>query len=151
MRFIARTLMFSVSLAATFAHAQTIPAGTFKHIIIVVQENRTPDNIFGSAPSTAGEGCGTEDAFEPGVDIHNGGPASGKGIQCSISLPMNVGSPDPNHSHKNGWVPQYDSGGMDGFCQIVKNGVCEVFVRAPHRCATVLRHRDELRFRKLLL
>jgi|SRR5579872_710986 len=32
---------------ASVAAAQTIPTGTFKHIIIVIQENRTPDNLFG--------------------------------------------------------------------------------------------------------
>jgi phospholipase C len=35
------------TLGATLAAAQ-ISQGTFKHIIIVVQENRTPDNLFGA-------------------------------------------------------------------------------------------------------
>ena len=38
-------------LSATPATAQTIPPGTFKHIIIIVQENRTPDNLFGAGPA----------------------------------------------------------------------------------------------------
>jgi phospholipase C len=38
------------------------PAVVFKHVVIVVQENRTPDNLFGSAPH-----------FEKGVDIGTSG------------------------------------------------------------------------------
>ena len=30
------------------AQAQTLP--TFRHIVVILQENRTPDNLFGSAP-----------------------------------------------------------------------------------------------------
>lgn len=56
---------------AALAQAQTLP--TFRHIVVIFQENRTPDNLFGSAPS-GGTMCGSEDPFEPGVDIRNGGP-----------------------------------------------------------------------------
>ena len=65
MKFAAKSLLFLMSLAATFTYAQTLPPGTFKHIIIVVQENRTPDNLFGSGSS--GTKCGIEVPFEPGV------------------------------------------------------------------------------------
>lgn len=40
--------VLSAACLAAFANAQTIPAGTFKHIIIIVQENRTPDNLLGA-------------------------------------------------------------------------------------------------------
>jgi phospholipase C len=56
MRFIAKILLLSAFTAATFAYAQTLP--TFQHIIVIVQENRTPDNLFGSNTT-----------FEPGVDL----------------------------------------------------------------------------------
>ena len=58
--------LFGVALVS----AQTIPVGTFKHIIIVIQENRTPDNLFGAAPANP---CNSENPFEPGVDIQGGG------------------------------------------------------------------------------
>jgi hypothetical protein len=38
MKFAAKSLLFLMSLALTFAYAQTLPY--FQHIIIVVQENR---------------------------------------------------------------------------------------------------------------
>jgi phospholipase C len=79
-------LSFSL-LAPIFAHTQAIPQGTFQHIIIVVQENRTPDNLFGSAPSV-GATCGSPDPFEAGVDIDNGGwgtPPNGVRRKSAIS------------------------------------------------------------------
>jgi phospholipase C len=48
------------ALAGGAAQAQA--QARFKHIILVIQENRTPDNLFGSNPS-----------FEPGVDIATSG------------------------------------------------------------------------------
>jgi hypothetical protein len=53
-------------------------APTFKHIIIVVQENRTPDNLFGGNPT-----------FELGVDVQQG--ASGQWCLGACF--------SPDHSH----------------------------------------------------
>jgi phospholipase C len=50
MKFTARILLLA-SLSATFAVATCNQAGKFCHIIIVIiviQENRTPDNLFGA-------------------------------------------------------------------------------------------------------
>jgi phospholipase C len=122
MKLAAKSLLFLIALAATTALAQTIPIGTFKHIIIIVQENRTPDNLFGSAPS--GTKCGIEDPFEPGVDIENGGyayvPISRtlrvRELICNTSQPMNNGPIfDPGHFYAD-WTSDYNSGNMDGFC-----------------------------------
>jgi phospholipase C len=118
-------------LATPFANAQTIPQGTFQHIIIIVQENRTPDNLFSSAPSLAR--CGVGDPFEPGVDIDNGGygtpPGQNRQEICNLSEPMNTQTILPDHHYFDtrqgyygqGWLHQYDNGGMDGFCEIVSN------------------------------
>jgi phospholipase C len=127
MRFIARILLLLVSLAPTFTYAQTIPPGTFKHIIIVVQENRTPDNLFGAG----GRPCGSEDPFETGADIETGGfafvPQSNGTVQygpiCNSSLPLSAWDPniptpkvvDPDHSY-GGWGQDYAGGSLNGFC-----------------------------------
>jgi phospholipase C len=112
MRFIARILILLASLAATFTHAQTnIPQ--VQHVIIVVQENRTPDNLFGS------------DAFAqtrqlPGADLTQTG-------LCSITGPwtlqsIGLGSTcNPNHL-RAAWKSTYDSGKMDGACTITASG-----------------------------
>lgn len=78
MRFTTRILLL-VSLAATLTYAQTLPS--FQHVIIVFQENRTPDNLFGSSPN-----------FETGVDLR--APASGQWCLGACF--------DPNHTH-GGW------------------------------------------------
>jgi phospholipase C len=116
-KFAAKSLLL-VSVAAAFAHAQTIPPNAFSHIIIIIQENRTPDNMFGSGPS--GTKCGTEDPFEPGVDIENGGyvyiPVTMGGpydkLICNISLPMNDAPLDPHHFYED-WFTDYRSGNKE--------------------------------------
>jgi phospholipase C len=68
--------LFLAALAfASCAAAQTIPANTFKHIIIIVQENRTPDNLFGywATGQPSGAGCTPSSAPFTGADIYNGG------------------------------------------------------------------------------
>lgn len=51
--------LLSLLLSAAMHGQTTVPA--FKHVVIIVQENRTPDNLFGSA-APAGI-CGTQDDF----------------------------------------------------------------------------------------
>jgi phospholipase C len=62
--FFSKKNMLALLLAAT-ANAATAEAHVFKHIIVVIQENRTPDNLFGSNPK-----------FEPDVDIARQGKTS---------------------------------------------------------------------------
>jgi hypothetical protein len=136
MKFAAKSLLFLMSLAATFTYAQTLPPGTFKHIIIVVQENRTPDNLFGSGSS--GTKCGIEVPFEPGVDIENGGNVTGQQQpQCLIPLPLNSWDAtlnggqivDPGHYYAD-WGIDYDKGSMDGFCHKFGN-TCPEYSYVP--------------------
>jgi len=66
-------------------HAQSRPP--FKHIIIVFQENRTPDNLFGSNP-----------AFEPGVDIASAGVNS-RGVTVKLTARPLEDCYDIAHTH----------------------------------------------------
>jgi phospholipase C len=70
-KFMLKAVVLFALFVAVVAQAQTLP--TFRHIVVISLENRTPDNLFGSAPF-GGTTCGSEDPFEPGVDIRNGGP-----------------------------------------------------------------------------
>jgi hypothetical protein len=64
-----------------------------QHVIVLIQENRTPDNLFGS------------DAFAsqrqlPGADLVQHGLCGPKKIPLQ---PLNLGNVcDPKHSHKRG-------------------------------------------------
>jgi hypothetical protein len=57
MKFAAHAMLFT-ALAATFVHAQTQTNlyPQVQHVIIVVQENRTPDNLFNQDVALAANG-----------------------------------------------------------------------------------------------
>lgn len=81
-------------MASTAAYSQTLP--TFDHIVIIVQENRTPDNLFGSAPFSTK--CSGQDDFEPGVDIQDWGYI-GTTPTCFTAHPLGSDPVNPDHSH----------------------------------------------------
>lgn len=63
----AQVLLLLVSFGAIVVHAQTNnPQGLIKHVIVVIQENRTPDNLFG-AQNSSGQ------FFESCVNLQNYG------------------------------------------------------------------------------
>ena len=118
------SVAWSQSLPVAFSATQTIPPGTFKHIIIVIQENRTPDNLFGAGASGL-RGCGLNSPgpFESGIDVYSVGAEHAAGTQhgrpsvfCNVEQPMNNGTTfDPGHFYGD-WVADFDFGAMDGFC-----------------------------------
>jgi phospholipase C len=85
-------------LTLNVASGQPTP---FKHIILIMQENRTPDNLFGSNPN-----------FEPGVDIANVGINS-KGEKIPLTPESIVNCYDLDHRN-TAFVLQYNKGKMDG-------------------------------------
>ena len=95
---LAAGLALSGFVCADAALAQT---RRFQHIIIAVQENRTPDNVFGSNPQ-----------FEPGVDIATSGKNSQGQTVLLTPLPLSD-CYDISHSHK-AFEQMYDNGKMDG-------------------------------------
>jgi hypothetical protein len=97
-------------LALTLAYAQNVPNTPFQHVIVVIQENRTPDNLFGS------------DVFAslrqlPGADLIPAGLCYV--IPYAVPLqPINLGNAcNPDHSHKPAWTGTYNGGAMDGACK----------------------------------
>ena len=84
MRF--RTLALTTCLFVPIA-MKAEAAAVFKHVIIIFQENRTPDNLFGSNPK-----------FEPGVDVKASDvDSAGKVIPFgAVTL---AGCYDLGHSH----------------------------------------------------
>ncbi|HWY54436.1 MAG TPA: alkaline phosphatase family protein [Terriglobales bacterium] len=122
MKLAPKSLLLLIALAATTTtFAQTIPAGTFKHIIIIVMENRTPDNIFGSQPGKSVV-CGTENPFEPGVDIENGGNIARYAHNPVCLTPVDITGESGKYDHTfPGWRSDYDAAAMDGFCHQYNN------------------------------
>ncbi len=87
------TLLFTL-FGATLAHAQPVP-GQFQHVILVIQENRTPDNLFGGVPGPSGV-----PPFEAGVDLKQAPDAT----QWCLGACF-----DPNHGNP-AWKGQYNGG-----------------------------------------
>ena len=103
-------MLLLLSSTTSYVHGQTLP--TFQHIVIVFQENRTPDNLFGAGAIGHISGCGVEDPFEPGVDIQNGGQAKGIGAICSTPRAIDD-SCDPGHFHSD-FETMWDNDHLDG-------------------------------------
>src|SRR5712664_5026304 len=103
MKLVAAILILLVSLGTRVAQAQ---APRHRHhgvenVVVIFQENRTPDNLFGSNPN-----------FEPGVDIATFGINS-KGAKIPLAAAPLATCYDLSHTHK-AFVSQYHKGKMDG-------------------------------------
>jgi len=106
-------IIFAVALlGSTFAYGQS---GQFQHVVVIFQENRTTDNLFGSNPS-----------FEPGVDIATSGVNS-KGQQIPLGPVPLASCYDLGHVHSL-FLKQYDGGKMDGAdkIKVLINPGCQV-------------------------
>ncbi len=78
----------ALALALSFLlPVPALAAPAFKHVVIIFQENRTPDNIFGSNPT-----------FEPGVDIATSGVNS-KGQTIPLTAVALDNCYDISHAH----------------------------------------------------
>lgn len=96
-----RKLLVPCLLALGVAAPSLAANRQFKHVIIVVQENRSTDNLFGSNPK-----------FEPGVDVAKYGLAS-TGAKVALGTVPLTGCYDLHHDHA-AFVLMYDGGKMDG-------------------------------------
>lgn len=110
-------LLLTIVIAA---QGQGSPQGTIKHVIVVIQENRTPDNLFYAIPDT----------MPARYNVHppNGAGLCKKGTQ-QVSVPLaQYGLDnhcfDPRHHHTD-WLTTYNAppnggpGTMDGACNAV--------------------------------
>jgi len=128
MRFITRILLL-VSLAATFAHAQaTNNIPQVQHVIVVIQENRTPTNLFHEDATLVANGAHVIPLNNQGDCGPTPSPVNGATWKCTdvapanpaitlTALPLNTPA-DPDHTHYPSWYCSYDGGKMDGACHI---------------------------------
>jgi len=94
-------IVCAVLLTLFIAVAPAKGESKFSHVLIIVQENRSPDNLFGSHPD-----------FEPGVDIRASGTNSDRQTVRFAPVAL-AGCYDLAHSHRS-FELAYDSGAMDG-------------------------------------
>jgi len=92
----------TTSFAVTTTSSSQTNNTPFQHVIVIFQENRTPDNLFGSKPN-----------FEPGVNIRNWGYVQGNTNPVQLQPQTLAYCYNPSHTHK-AWAAMYDNGKMDG-------------------------------------
>jgi hypothetical protein len=103
-------LLAATLLLAALANAQTYNL-PFQHIIVVVQENRTPTNLFGNDTALVANGFHTATTGQCGTQA------------ITLTSYQLDACFDASHAHA-AWETAYDTGKMDGSCQIpsgVKN------------------------------
>jgi phospholipase C len=99
------SLLLALNGCAGVSSSSGIPPGKIEHVVVVFQENRTPDNLFQDPVLIA-----------KGADIASSGlNSSGQNIPLvSTSLGIDY---DPSHAH-SAFEAMYDGGKMDGADQI---------------------------------
>jgi phospholipase C len=115
MKLAVQTLFLLVSLGTMLAHAQIQGPNPFKHVVVIVQENRTPDNLFHGLLTWPGINPLNYDLATRGVN------STGQIIPLT---PVPLGnSYDLSHAH-SAFVAMYDGGKMDGADKIPCSGTC---------------------------
>jgi phospholipase C len=113
MRCAARGMLLMVLLGAVLAHAQTVNFNKFKHVVVIFQENRTPDNLFnGLTPKCAG--VLTAKCY----DIATSGLALVGGTDTTVTLtPITLANDyDLSHAHT----------AFESMCNPDSTGVCKM-------------------------
>ena len=85
-----------------------VPPGKIEHIVIIFQENRTPDNLFHDPV-----------LIKAGADIANNGLNSAGEIVPLTPIPLGINY-DLGHAHSD-FVAMYDAGRMDGADKVTVN------------------------------
>jgi phospholipase C len=86
-----------------------------QHVVIIVQENRTPDNLFNGFP---------------GADtVRAGKIANGTSIAL---VPLNLAAGSPSHTHET-FLKDYDGGKLDGFDIGIKTQNNNPYTYVPER------------------
>jgi hypothetical protein len=112
MKFAPKGLLLLSVIVATFSLGQT--ANTpIKHVIVVIQENRTPDNLFQDSVLVAN---GADIVSPTATTIKCNSPTHGEQTVRLAQLPMDSCA-DPNHDH-GAFTKQFDKGAIDGACNI---------------------------------
>src|SRR5579863_3916525 len=113
MKPIARTLLWFAAFAATLTAAQNNNLPKVQHVIIVVQENRSPENLFNQDATLVAKNAHVQPSGNAGL-CNVPGHAS-----VALSSTPLFTCWDPMHNHAGtypSWTQTWDGGKMDGAC-----------------------------------
>ena len=107
----ATKLLLAGSIAAfSFAHAQI---SNFKHVVIIFQENRTPDNLFQGLCVNATDCSTSPTGSQYNIETKNWADVNAPtGVTQPLPVPL-AGTYDLNHMHSS-WLVQCDQGSRSG-------------------------------------
>jgi phospholipase C len=129
MKSIYEVLWLFVAVVSITPTLEAAPIAKFKHIIVVIQENRSPDNLFQGLcvpPFGTGSSCSTQPTGSQYNILTSNWLDKNSPTGFTQPLPINLGiAYDLSHSHK-AFVSMYDKGKMDGAGGIVCLGACPV-------------------------
>lgn len=118
---VTRYLLWLVGLASAaygqshIAHPRIPYPNPFKHVVLIIQENRTPDNLFQTLLTYPGINAANYDLASSGLAKVNG---QDKVVQLT---PKSLATDyDPGHSHGD-FETMWDNGAMDGANSIQDN------------------------------
>jgi phospholipase C len=113
----------AIALLLAALGTSVLSAQTVNHVIVLVQENRTPDNLFGGDYTTlSGRGANLwqPSTLTPAPCVQNHQSYPTALVPYSMDACF-----DPDHDHELAWVSMYDGGNMDGACNVhVANASC---------------------------
>ena len=118
-------VLLTISGDMTLALAQTNNIKQVQHVIIVIQENRSPDNMFGS------DAVRKRHRLPPGADLARQGKCYDTITKTDVNITLTPwrldACFDPHHGHEqrppinDAWVETYRNGNMDGACNVPMN------------------------------
>lgn len=99
-----RPLPVATATPTTVALAAPVTGSPIVHVIVVIQENRTLDNLFGSSalavqPACSGSGLAFGPYPDPGGFIATSFTAPNGATTCLAAIPFEY-NVDPNHDHQ---------------------------------------------------
>jgi len=96
-----------------------------RHVIMLIQENRTPDNLFGSDFTNSPRRL-------PNAHLVQHGSCHGASITLTPSRLDTCYDPDHGHGIPHpSWLDMYDNGKMDGACDIFIHNSCSSLTPLP--------------------
>src|SRR5258708_40226452 len=104
MKFVAKAIVLLSAISAVVAVGQGNPQGTIQHVIVIIQENRTPDFLFAG-----------DTALPVGANIATSGKCKdSNGTVSTVALQPQLlyGGSDTGHSYPH-FVAMYDSRHID--------------------------------------
>jgi phospholipase C len=120
MKLFAKGPFLLVGLGSSFAHAQTQTATipTFQHVVVIVQENRTPDNLFQGLCTTPTICSTTPTTSQYNIQRSNwvDNTSNNGGVTQPRPIPLD-NTYDLSHAH-SAWVAQCDLDATTGKCKM---------------------------------